>query len=542
VLGESSLFAYLVGMSTRITEICRVLKTTGSFYLHCDPTSSHYLKLICDAVFCSQGGDFRNEIVWRRTNAHNDSNRFGRIHDILLFYSKGPDVYFVPRFTTLPRRHIEERFDKEDARGRYKLENPCGPGPRGGDSGEPWQGFNPTERNRAWAPPRKLCARLGIDNSLPTRKKLDALLAAGYIALPKTQGNIPMLKVYLDDSEAGTAYQDLWAYQPYTQGYYAGQDENGIDQDVMWLGPTAPERLGYPTQKPLGLLARIIESSCPPDGVVLDPCCGCGTTIAASEKLGRKWIGIDITYQSISLVLKRLEDQVGPDAWKDLEPRINQTGIPRDMESAVALAHKRDDRVRKEFEKWAVLTYTSNRALINEKKGADGGIDGRVYFLTGAAANAAMVIQVKSGIVNRGDIAKLRGDMQREGAEMATLITLAKATAPMIGEAKAAGQYRHELMERDYDRIQIVTIQEIIEEHRRLDLPLVKDALKTGPRDKRKTGETLTLPGIDGPPAEELPEVADMVEYLKRDTDDAAGAKPTRTGATSPARKKAREA
>jgi DNA modification methylase len=539
VLGEGSLFAYLVGMSVRISEIRRVLKVSGSFYLHCDPTSSHYLKLICDAIFCSQGGNFQNEIIWRRTTAHNDPKRFGRIHDVLLFYVKSFDAYFRPQFVPLARAHISERFAKDDVRGRYKLENPTGAGIRGGDSGEPWQGFDPTTRNRHWAPPRKICAKLGIDNDLSTREKLDALLSAGYVQLSKTHGNIPMIKTYLEGPETGTAYQDIWAYQPYTQGYYDGDDTSCIDQDVMWLGPTAPERLGYPTQKPVGLLERIIESSCPTDGIVFDPCCGCGTTIAAAQKRGRRWIGIDITFQSISLVLQRLEDQVGPAAWPEFDILIEQTGVPRDMASAVALAHKRDDRVRKEFEKWAVLTYTNNRAKINEKKGADGGIDGRVYFLTSATTNASMVIQVKSGIVNRSDIAQLRGDMHRDGAEMATLITLAKPTSPMIAEAKTAGSYHHDLMDRGYDRIQIVTVQEIIEDRRRLDIPLVKEAAK--PRDKRRPGESLSLPGMDGSLDEQPPEVADMVDYLKRGSADVARAAPGKAPVGKPLRKKSRE-
>ena len=214
-LKTSPMMAYLAMMAPRLVELHRILKSTGSLYLHCDPTASHCLRLLLDAIF--DPTNFRNEIVWRRTNAHNDPKRFGRIHDVILFYQKAPGAKFYPGFTPLPAGHVKERFDKED-----KLENPTGPGPRYGDSGEPWMGFNPTERNRAWAPPRKLCDKLGIDNALPTRKKLDALLKAGRIELPKTAGNIPMLKVYLQDVEdgEGTAYQDIWAYQPYTKSYY----------------------------------------------------------------------------------------------------------------------------------------------------------------------------------------------------------------------------------------------------------------------------------------------------------------------------------
>jgi adenine specific DNA methylase Mod len=185
-LGESDMLAYLAMMAPRLDMLRRVLKPTGSIYLHCDPTASHYLKILLDAVFGPE--NFKNEIIWKRTNAHNDPKRYGRIHDVLLFYQKQPGVYFMPHFTSLPEGHVEERFDKQDNRGAYKLENPTGPGLRYGDSGEPWQGFNPTERGRHWAPPRKVCEKLGIDNNLPTRAKLDALLAAGYVELSKTPG------------------------------------------------------------------------------------------------------------------------------------------------------------------------------------------------------------------------------------------------------------------------------------------------------------------------------------------------------------------
>jgi site-specific DNA-methyltransferase (adenine-specific) len=184
--------------------------------------------------------------------------------------------------------------------------------------------------------------------------------------------------------------------------------------------------------------------------------------------LKRKWIGIDITYQSIALVLRRLEKAFGSDVFQ----QIKTDGIPRDMASAEALAHKKDDRLRKEFEKWAVLTYTSNRAVINEKKGADAGVDAVAYFLTGKDENAKIIFHVKSGGVKRGDIATLRGDMGREKAALAVLITLEDPSGPMVKEAKAAGQYRHETMGRNYDQISIVTVKEIVEDGKRLEIPM----------------------------------------------------------------------
>ena len=244
------------------------------------------------------------------------------------------------------------------------------------------------------------------------------------------------------------------------------------------VGRTSAERLGYPTQKPEALLERVIEASSNKGDVVLDAYCGCGTTIAVAQKLKRQWIGIDITFQSISLVLRRIEKAFGVAVVE----AIKADGIPRDMQSAEALAHRRDDRLRKEFEKWAVLMYTNNRAVINEKKGADAGIDATGYFMTGKDDNAKIIFQVKSGGVKRGDIATLRGDMGREKAALAVLITLEEPSKPMLAEAKAAGQYRHETMGRNYDQIGIVTIQEIVEQGKRLDIPMSLEVLAAAKR------------------------------------------------------------
>jgi site-specific DNA-methyltransferase (adenine-specific) len=213
--------------------------------------------------------------------------------------------------------------------------------------------------------------------------------------------------------------------------------------------------------------------------VVLDAYCGCGTTIVVAERLKRRWVGIDITYQSISLVLKRLEDTFG----RGVRKNVTLNGIPRDIKSAVALAHKQDDRVRKEFEKWAILTYTDNRGVISDRKGADRGIDGVAFSGTGKEESAKIVFQVKSGHVGRGDVAKLRGDMSREGAEMAVLITLEEPTGPMHQEAKAAGKYQHPSMGKSYDKIQVVTVQEILEQGKRLEIPLSREVLKRAQRE-----------------------------------------------------------
>jgi DNA methylase/restriction endonuclease len=292
-------------------------------------------------------------------------------------------------------------------------------------------------------------------------KALDAedrlMLAKGRKGKPT-----PYLVRFLDE-QPGAAMPFLWG-------------------DIPPINSQAQERLGYPTQKPEALLERIIHASSNEGDVILDAYCGCGTTVAVAQRLGRQWIGMDITYQSIALVLKRLEDsfpnqQVAHDVIMD--------GIPRDVASARALAEKRDDRVRKEFEKWAVLTYTRNRAVVNSKKGADAGIDGTAYFYTSPTETDKVVFQVKSGRgIGRGDVATLKGDMEREKAAIGVLITLEEPTQPMSAEAKKAGLYTHAFIGANYDRVQIVTIRDIIEQDVRFQMPMSADVLK---RPRRST-------------------------------------------------------
>ena len=285
--------------------------------------------------------------------------------------------------------------------------------------------------------------------------ELDKLDVSGLVYWPPKEGAWPYFKLFLDE-RPGQLLQDTWF-------------------DINPINPQAAERLGYPTQKPEALLERILQASSNEGDTILDAYCGCGTTVAVAQRLRRNWIGIDITYQSIAVILKRLEDSFGAAVMDS----ITLDGIPRDMESARALAHKKDDRVRKEFEKWAVLTYSKNRATLNEKKGADKGVDGIAYFVTGHDTTERVIFQVKSGGVKRNDIATLRGDMAREGAALGIFITLEDSTKPMRDEAMSAGVYHHDLLNRDYPCIQIVTVQEMIEENRRIDLPLSLDVLKS---------------------------------------------------------------
>jgi DNA modification methylase len=389
VLGKGSLLAYLVSMTLRITEIHRVLKPTGSFYLHCDPTASHYLKLILDAVFCSQGGDFLNEIIWSYRGGGSPKKDFGRRHDVIFRYSKTKDYIFNADKIRIPYQ-AEGIGRTDDAMwGKHK-------------------GTNKVYR-------------------------------------PHPLGKIP---------------ENWWL--------------------INILNANDPERLGYPTQKPEALLERIIKASSNKNDIVLDAYCGCGTTIAVCQKLDRQWIGIDITYQSISLILKRLEDSFG----KEFVDTIKLHGIPKDIESAKALANKADDRTRKEFEKWAILTYTNNRAVINVKKGSDKGVDGTVYFQGDKGEAEKVIFQVKSGKVKSGDIRDLLGTMTLENASIAIFITLENPTKDMLKTAKSAGFYQNKLMTHSCDKIQIVTVQDIIENKQRFTMTLAFEVLKSAEKHK----------------------------------------------------------
>lgn len=248
--------------------------------------------------------------------------------------------------------------------------------------------------------------------------------------------------------------------------------------DIDSINSQATERLGYPTQKPEALLERIISASSNETDVVLDAFCGCGTTVAVANRLKRRWIGMDITYQSVALILKRLKDSEGQAAVDAVELH----GIPQDMESVDALIHKKDDRVRKEFEKWAILTYSDNRAVINEKKGADKGIDGVAYTRKSKDEILPVILSVKSGNIGRKEMGELRGTIERDGAACGIMITRNAPTKPMIQEAKEAGQFKPEHYNA-FDRLQIVTVQEILD-GARMNLPLMEEVTKRAQKAK----------------------------------------------------------
>ena len=342
-IGQNAMMAYLVMMTPRLVELRRVLKPTGSLYLHCDPTASHYLKLLLDAVFGA--GNFRSEIVWRRSNAHNKlSKQYGPVHDTLLFYTKGLNFTFHPGRRPYTTPYVERSFPYSDDRGRYQSNVLTGMGVRTGESGSQWQGYNPTSHGRHWAIPSKIRDEITSDSEeMALPEILDALDEKGMILHPRTKEGMPRYKQYLDTSQ-GVLLQDIWAFQPGTQGLLWNSDE-GIDEDVKWLDSDR-ERLGYPTQKPEALLERIIRASSNEGDVVLDPFCGCGTAVAAAQKLNRRWMGIDVTHLAVALMKNRLKTGF------NLEPGADYAvvGEPRDVGSARALW----EQDPYQFQFWAV--------------------------------------------------------------------------------------------------------------------------------------------------------------------------------------------
>ncbi len=458
----SDMLAYLVEMAVRLVELRRVLKPTGSLYLHCDPTASHYLKVILDAIFGPE--NFRNEVIWRRTGAHGKSRRWGPIHDSILYYTKSDTFTWNPPKRPYMRGHVKAYFVKDEKgwRTNYYGNVLTGSGLRGGESGKPWRGFDPSAKNRHWAIPGVLAEDAGEDLSGMTQhEKLDRLYDLGYITIVPGQA-WPLYRHYLRPGD-GQAVSDIWAYQPYTDGTVFGTEE-GIDDDVRWLSPQDGERLGYPTQKPVGLLQRIIEASSNPGDVVLDPFCGCGTALVASQRLSREWVGIDITYLAIAVMKARLHDMFG------IEAHI--VGAPTEVAGAKLLAEQGLEG-RYQFEHWALTLVDAHPAGGGEKKkGADSGIDGKITFTDVGGKLQTVIVSVKSGNVNRGMVSDLAGVVSRDGAAMGLFVTLEEPSGPMKVDAAQAGEFYSALSNRSYPKIQIITIRELLD-GRKPQVPLL---------------------------------------------------------------------
>lgn len=415
-LHDNAMMAYLAMMAARLIELHRVLKDSGSLYLHCDPTASHYLKLLLDGVFGVQY--FRNEIVWKRTSSHgNVSANYGDVTDTIFYYSKTGKVTWNRPKMPLSDRNVATKYNMIDEAGRrYTTRDLRNPGVRPNLHYE-YKGYKP--HPNGWS---------------ISREKMEQYDAEGRIYFPKeTTGRLRM-KLFLDETE-GHAMQTLW-------------------DDIPPINSQAQERLGYPTQKPLALLERIISASSNPGDIVLDPFCGCGTAVHAAQKLGRQWIGIDITHLSIALIEKRLRDAF-PGIVFETE------GRPKDLASAQELAL----RDKHEFQKWLV-TWVGGQPWKGGQKGADGGIDGLVFFqgfdaATEKATHEKAIISVKGGI-NKGvgDVASLIETIGREKAALGILLMAALPTAQMESRAAAAGFFKTGLGA-DVPRIQILTLAEL---------------------------------------------------------------------------------
>ena len=420
LIGSNQMMAYLVMMAARLVELHRVLKPTGSLYLHCDPTASHYLKVVLDAVFGPE--HFLNEIIWQRTTAKGLAfTRFANNHDVILSYTKSNRWVWNQQYSEYDPEYIERfyKYVEPETGRRYALDNLVNP-----------------NRDR----PNLTYEFLGVTRVWRwTKERMQAAYDEGRIVQTKP-GNVPRLKRYLDEQE-GVPVSDIWT-------------------DIPPIGAQAAERLGYPTQKPLALLERIIQASSNPGDVVLDPFAGCGTAIAAAQSLGRHWIGIDITHLSVSLLKYRLESMFG------LLPKRDYVVIGEPVTLASARQLAQDDPYQFQF--WA-LSLVQARPLGGQegsrtgKRGADRGIDGVITFLDGSIdSTRRVIIQVKSGRVQPGFIRDLAGTVQREKAAIGVFITLEPPTREMTAEAASAGFYESTNWGR-FQRLQILTIQDLLD-------------------------------------------------------------------------------
>lgn len=417
LLGENDAMAYLVNMAPRLVELRRILKPTGALYLHCDPTMSHYLKVLLDATFGAR--NFRTEIIWKRTSAHSDTRQgrkqHGRVHDVLLFYTRSDEWTWNPVYTPYDEGYVEafyKHVEPETGR-RYRLGDLTGPG--GAAKGNP--SYEVMGVTRFWR---------------YSRERMQELIDEGRIVQTRP-GAVPAYKRYLDEMP-GVPLQDVWT-------------------DINPIAAQAVERLGYPTQKPESLLARIIESSSNEGDTVLDPFCGCGTTVAVAQRLKRRWIGIDLTYIAIDLIEKRLIHSFGDVVALSYEAH----GIPRDLAGAQAMFD--DDPF--EFERWAVSRVNGTP---NEKQVGDKGMDGVIRFLADAKDTTGRALVSVKGGRNIGPhfVQQLLGAVETQKAEMGVLVTLAAPTRGMKDAANHAGTYKWPVNGQDFPRIQLVTVAELL--------------------------------------------------------------------------------
>jgi site-specific DNA-methyltransferase (adenine-specific) len=454
LLGGSDMLAYLAMMAPRLIELRRVLKETGSIYLHCDPTASHYLKLLMDGVFGPQ--QFRSDIIWKRTSSHgNVSVALGSVNDNILSYSKGKSPTWNQPYIPYSESYIKSHFSQVDSSGRrFTTSDLRNPGVRPNLHYE-YKGFKP--HPNGWAVSLERMGKYDAENRL---------------VFPTNPNGRIRLKRYLDE-QPGEKATTLW-------------------EDIPPINSQAQERLGYPTQKPEALLERILKASSNEGDVVLDPFCGCGTTVQVAQKLNRRWIGIDITHLAIGLIKTRLDDTFGPEVRSTYEV----IGEPTDVAGAEQLAAEN----KWQFQYWA-LGLVGARPTEGIKKGADRGIDGRLYFHDDKTGNSKQIIfSVKGGQnISVSEVRDLVGVVQREQAEIGAYISFTEPTRPMHKEAAEAGFYTSPGISGQpgtkYPRLQLLTIRGLIEGAQHLQRPLhVRDiTFKPAPKHRERPTENLTL-------------------------------------------------
>jgi hypothetical protein len=371
------------------------------------------LKIILDAAFGPES--FQNEIGWRRSGAKNDPRRYGRSHDTILFYSRGRTFTWHTQFTAFEDASIVKNYTHvEPGTGRRYRRGDLTAAKPGGDVDFEWMGVRPY-KGRHWA---------------YSRENLEKMLAEGRIERRKT--GMPVFKRYLDE-QPGVPLQDIWS-------------------DIR-LTSADKERLGYPTQKPVALLERMIRSSSNEGDVVLDPFCGCGTTVDAAQKLGRHWIGIDITTLAIDLIDARLRHTYG----ESIRDSYEILGIPRDLGGAEALFR----RSPFEFERWCVMMLDGQP---NEKQVGDRGVDGVVRFpIDGKGTSDRILVSVKGGATNPGHIRDLVGTIQSQKAAMGIFVCMQRPSKGMIDAANHSGIYDHPRDGKSYPKVQIVTVEDLLD-------------------------------------------------------------------------------
>lgn len=416
LIGECDMLAYLVMMAPRLLEMKRVLKPTGSICLHCDPTASHYLKLLMDAIFGPT--NFRNEVVWKRTTSKSlMTRRLANNHDVLLWYQSGTDAYFNLKAAFAP--YDEDDLDEKTA-AKYCHRDPDGRRYQLTDLTNP----NPNRPNLVYE-------FLGVTKVWRwKRARMLEAYRAGRV-VQSAPGRVPRYKRYLDE-QRGKPLGDVWT-------------------DIFPLNSQAAERLGYPTQKPLGLLERLITLGSRPGDVVLDPFCGCGTTVDAAHRLDRRWIGIDISCLAIDVIDTRMRATYGDGVAATYEVK----GIPVDIEGATALAA----RDKFEFERWAVSLLD---ATPNAKQVGDRGVDGVARFAVSAKTYGKILISVKGGANNPGFVRDLAGTVDSHRAAMGIMISLHKVTKGMQEAAASAGVYVHPTTGQVFPKVQVVTVEELL--------------------------------------------------------------------------------